>query len=269
MAFMPFVTAGDPDLKATQDTIRELAAAGVDLIELGFPYSDPIADGPVIQASYTRALNRGIKSGADCSIEAELYGAELEVQLQPLLALVPEAIENLRFDLRFGWNESEFLDFTNTVIRAIAPGPLRPPEFFPVTADLSGNQLVNAPRFKINLGVGWEFNLQRLGTITPRYDGSWSDDVFFGPNEGRGSLNALGDPGLPEFGVGQPAYWVHNFSLRYSPGENGTLEFLGWVRNMTNERYKTFAFDGSTFAGQTVNFIAEPRTYGGTVTVSF
>ncbi len=201
--------------------------------------------------------------------EAELYGAEVEVRLQPLLALVPEEVENLSFDLRFGWNESEFLDFTNTVIRAIAPGPLRPPEFFPVTADLSGNQLINAPRFKVNMSAAWEFNLGRLGTITPRYDGSWSDDVFFGPNEGRGSLNALGEPGLPEFGVGQPANWVHNFSVRYSPTESGTLEFLGWVRNMTNERYKDFAFDGSTFAGQTVNFIAEPRTYGGTVTVSF
>jgi tryptophan synthase alpha chain len=56
MAFMPFITAGDPDLSMTQNLIGELAARGVDLIEVGFPYSDPIADGPVIQASYTRAL---------------------------------------------------------------------------------------------------------------------------------------------------------------------------------------------------------------------
>lgn len=56
MAFMPFITAGDPDLALTQRLIRTLAARGVDLIEVGFPYSDPIADGPVIQASYTRAL---------------------------------------------------------------------------------------------------------------------------------------------------------------------------------------------------------------------
>lgn len=56
MAFMPFVTAGDPDLETTQRVIGELASQGVDLIEVGFPYSDPIADGPVIQASYTRAL---------------------------------------------------------------------------------------------------------------------------------------------------------------------------------------------------------------------
>ncbi|QDT55681.1 Tryptophan synthase alpha chain [Caulifigura coniformis] len=59
-AFMPFVTAGDPDVAATIRLVQSLAAEKVDLIEIGFPYSDPIADGPVIQASYTRALNAGI-----------------------------------------------------------------------------------------------------------------------------------------------------------------------------------------------------------------
>ena len=60
MAFMPFVTVGDPDVTTSMALIRELASRGVDLIEVGFPYSDPIADGPVIQASYTRALSRGL-----------------------------------------------------------------------------------------------------------------------------------------------------------------------------------------------------------------
>lgn len=60
-AFIPFVTAGDPDLAFTARLVKELAANGADLIEIGFPYSDPIADGPVIQASYTRALNKHVK----------------------------------------------------------------------------------------------------------------------------------------------------------------------------------------------------------------
>ncbi len=60
-AFMPFVTAGDPDLAFTADVIRELVARGSSMCELGIPYSDPIADGPVIQASYTRALDKKIK----------------------------------------------------------------------------------------------------------------------------------------------------------------------------------------------------------------
>src|SRR5438876_11496373 len=60
-AFIPFVTAGDPDLPATELLIRTLAENGASLIEIGFPYSDPIADGAVIQASYTRALDKGLR----------------------------------------------------------------------------------------------------------------------------------------------------------------------------------------------------------------
>lgn len=60
-AFMPFVTAGDPDLDFTAAVLMELAASGASLCELGIPYSDPIADGPVIQASYTRALGRNVR----------------------------------------------------------------------------------------------------------------------------------------------------------------------------------------------------------------
>ncbi|MCA9220774.1 MAG: tryptophan synthase subunit alpha [Planctomycetales bacterium] len=60
-ALMPFVTAGDPDLDFTADVIRVLAQRGCHLCEVGIPYSDPIADGPVIQASYTRALEHRVK----------------------------------------------------------------------------------------------------------------------------------------------------------------------------------------------------------------
>ncbi|MGL6076435.1 MAG: tryptophan synthase subunit alpha [Fimbriiglobus sp.] len=59
-AFIPFLPAGDPDLALTQDLIRVVAGAGADLVEVGFPFSDPIADGPTIQASYTRALKPGL-----------------------------------------------------------------------------------------------------------------------------------------------------------------------------------------------------------------
>jgi tryptophan synthase alpha chain len=60
-AFMPFVTAGDPDLDFTRELLPAVAEAGADLFEVGFPFSDPIADGPVIQASYTRALEKHLK----------------------------------------------------------------------------------------------------------------------------------------------------------------------------------------------------------------
>lgn len=58
-ALIPFITAGDPDLETTAEALRVLDRSGADLIELGVPYSDPLADGPVIQAAATRALQRG------------------------------------------------------------------------------------------------------------------------------------------------------------------------------------------------------------------
>jgi tryptophan synthase alpha chain len=60
-ALIPFITAGDPDLATTAAALKTLDAAGADLIELGVPYSDPLADGPVIQAAATRALAQGVK----------------------------------------------------------------------------------------------------------------------------------------------------------------------------------------------------------------
>ncbi len=60
-AFIPFVTAGDPSLEATAKLLEQLSESGAAIAEVGIPYSDPIADGPVIQASYTRALDAGVK----------------------------------------------------------------------------------------------------------------------------------------------------------------------------------------------------------------
>ncbi len=58
-AFIAFITAGDPDLKTTHQLVLALEKTGVDIIELGIPFSDPLADGPTIQASYLRALKKG------------------------------------------------------------------------------------------------------------------------------------------------------------------------------------------------------------------
>ena len=60
-ALIPFVTAGDPDLDLTAEALKVLDAKGADFIELGVPYSDPLADGPVIQAAATRALKQGTR----------------------------------------------------------------------------------------------------------------------------------------------------------------------------------------------------------------
>ena len=58
-AFIPFITCGDPDLETTAKVVRAMAEAGADLIELGIPFSDPTAEGPVIQAANVRALVAG------------------------------------------------------------------------------------------------------------------------------------------------------------------------------------------------------------------
>lgn len=88
MTFMPFTTAGDPDVATTAAVLRALADAEVDLIELGFPYSDPIADGPVIQASYTRALDNGISVR---QIFEMMDGLDHQ-SMPPVLAMVSFAI---------------------------------------------------------------------------------------------------------------------------------------------------------------------------------
>ncbi|MBO6162520.1 MAG: tryptophan synthase subunit alpha [Eubacterium sp.] len=59
-AFIPFITCGDPDTETTAKAVRAMVAAGADLIELGIPFSDPTAEGPVIQGANLRALEGGM-----------------------------------------------------------------------------------------------------------------------------------------------------------------------------------------------------------------
>ncbi|MEO6809252.1 MAG: tryptophan synthase subunit alpha [Isosphaeraceae bacterium] len=93
-ALMPFITAGDPDLATTAALITELVARGAHMVEIGIPYSDPIADGPVITASYTRALNKGLTLGQTLSmlrtLRAETAAGPLSVA--PLVTMVSYAI---------------------------------------------------------------------------------------------------------------------------------------------------------------------------------
>lgn len=76
-ALIPFLTAGDPDLETTAKALEILDRSGADLIELGVPYSDPLADGPVIQAAATRSLAQGTR-------------------LEDVLQLVKQSAPNLR-----------------------------------------------------------------------------------------------------------------------------------------------------------------------------
>ena len=61
-AFIPFITCGDPDLATTAAVVRAAVENGADLIELGIPFSDPTAEGPVIQGANLRALKGGVNT---------------------------------------------------------------------------------------------------------------------------------------------------------------------------------------------------------------
>src|SRR5580704_2105338 len=100
--FVPFVAAGDPDLATTARLLPALAVAGAGLIEIGFPFSDPIADGPVIQAAYTRALNRGVKL-------EQIFDTVRRVSADPALTRVP-LVGMVSYSLIFRRGLEWFLD---------------------------------------------------------------------------------------------------------------------------------------------------------------
>lgn len=91
-AFIPFITAGDPTLSMTALLLERLDQAGAAIGEIGIPYSDPIADGPVIQASYTRALKAGVKLD---DILACIHRVKPKIKM-PLVSMVSYAIMHRR-----------------------------------------------------------------------------------------------------------------------------------------------------------------------------
>jgi tryptophan synthase alpha chain len=96
-ALIPFLMAGDPDLGVTKELVRAAAASGADLIELGVPFSDPTADGPVLQRSAYRALQRGASLPRILELVSDLR-PELELPVilfgyyNPFFRYGPEAL---------------------------------------------------------------------------------------------------------------------------------------------------------------------------------
>jgi outer membrane receptor protein involved in Fe transport len=196
--------------------------------------------------------------------QAENYGIELEGMIQPLRGWTPKLIEGLRLSGNFSWLHGEYIDFSTTRTFRL-PNSAGPVD---VTVDFSGNQLQNSPQYKVSATAEWTFDLGRWGSIIPRYDVNWSDDVFFDPNEGRGTPNSDGSPGLPRYAVGQKAYFLHNARLTYRT-PTGNVELAGWVRNIEDQVYKNYAFDASRFTGIVINFPGEPRSVGVDFTITF
>jgi tryptophan synthase alpha chain len=95
-AFVAFLPAGDPDPVTTVRLARGAAAAGANLLEIGFPYSDPIADGPVVQAAYTRALDRGLRLDDVFACTRDIARAPEVAEKVPLVAMLSYSIIHRR-----------------------------------------------------------------------------------------------------------------------------------------------------------------------------
>lgn len=94
-ALMPFLMAGDPDLATTRAALLALQSAGADMIELGIPYSDPLADGPVIQAAASRALSSATTPGRVLEMLRSLKG---ELQIPVILFTYSNPLLNRGMD---------------------------------------------------------------------------------------------------------------------------------------------------------------------------
>lgn len=188
----------------------------------------------------------------------EMYGAEVDAQFKPW--------ETGLVSVNFGWIESQFLDFVQLQQEIIVVQGTQTV----VNRELqnTGNPVLNAPKYKISLTGEQTLELGRWGAFTARYDGVWTDTTYYDATEGRGIPNAQNIEFLPVDTIAQPSYWLHNMRLGYRPS-NSKFELSLWVRNMTNQAYKRFAFDGSTFNNTSIYFVGDPRTFGGTLTFNF
>lgn len=171
MTFMPFVTAGDPSTESTAAVLKSLRDSGVDLIELGFPYSDPIADGPVIQASYTRALDSGITVEAILEMMAGLKNENLP----PTLAMVSFAIV-FRYGVEDFAKRAAEVGFSGLIVPDL---PADEADEFAATAKANGLDLVQliaptttAERTKqiLNASSGFVYCVSVAGTTGVRQE---------------------------------------------------------------------------------------------------
>jgi iron complex outermembrane receptor protein len=190
---------------------------------------------------------------------AENYGAEIETFFEPF--------DGTTLRVNFGWLESQFLDFTQFQLTSIRDGS-GTAKLFEKAINHTGNRLLNSPQFSVSIIASQRLDLGRYGAFTFRYTGAWTDDVYFDATEGAGVPNSQGQQILSDMMIGEDAYWLHGVGLDYAPRDSSFM-LSGWVRNLTNEGYRNFSADLSTFLDTTIHFIGEPRTYGMTLRVDF
>lgn len=199
---------------------------------------------------------QGVSRVVQNAKQARNFGAEVELTMTPLEGFVPEEIEGLSITLRGGWLEAKFVEFTVTEQRLFAAGS------FGVPIDYSGNSLLNSANLQASALFSWALVSDKLGKLTPQYDFTWTDDIPYDPNNGKGEPQIDGSNRFRPYTVGNRAYMLHNVRLSWSPPGDPGIEVGGWCRNVTDERYKTFAVDISTFSSQQLIYVADPRVCG-------
>jgi iron complex outermembrane receptor protein len=192
---------------------------------------------------------------------AENYGAEIEAMLQPW--------EGANLRVNFGWLESQFILFFQRRVQEFRePGSVGDAVVVSRAINNSGNRLLNSPQYTVSIVASQDFDLGRFGVVTFRYNGAWTDDVFFDATGGVGVPNGDDRDVMPANSVGQEAYWLHGVGVDWAFAERA-LTISGWVRNLENYAYKRLVADASAFQGTTINFVGMPRTYGLTVRYEF
>ena len=190
--------------------------------------------------------------------DVQVYGSEAQVTARPW--------DNTNLQARFGWLESTFIDFVQRqVVRETTPSGVLTRE---LELNFTGNRLLNSPQFTINLTAEHTVQLGRYGAMTARWDGAWTDTTFFDATEGRGVPNNDGVTFMPANTIGRKPFWLHNLLIIYRPPV-GNVVVEAWVRNLTDEVYKSFAFDASQFQRTSIYFTGAPRMFGGTISVTF
>lgn len=119
-ALIPFLVAGDPTLETTKALVVKMADSGADIIELGVPYSDPLADGPTIQAAYQRALERGVSLRDVFQLARGLKG------ITPPLVIMTYFNPVFRYGLRSFAEDSKESGVSGVIIPDLPPEEAEP-----------------------------------------------------------------------------------------------------------------------------------------------
>lgn len=180
--------------------------------------------------------------------DADILGFEAEFDIKPFEGWGPLLLDQLWIHTTFAWLDSKYTDFVNTETVVSTTGQLSTR-----TEDFTGNRLINSPELSFIGFVAWPVGGE-WGTVIPRLDWTFKDEVFFNP-----SNSDL---------LKQDPLWLLNFRVTYkAPSDN--FELSGWVQNLTDQAYTVDVFNLARLRRAILHAVGDPRTYGLTATVKF